>query len=121
MSVLLPLPKPEEEQGGEREREGVVEWKPPHIDWNPWTNRSAYLEGAPYAQLEPVSLCLYWVLCLLYEWSAPVIMSNNSTHCVQAERAARLSQELAHEMSRRKGNEIALQKVSMEMCVSLTC
>ena len=139
MSVLLPLPKPEEEQGAEREREreGVVEWKPPHIDWNPWTNRSAYLEGAPYAQLEPVSPCLYWVLCLLYEWGAPVIMSNsiypyllyewgapvimsNSAHCVQAERAARLSQELAHEMSRRKGNEIALQKVSIDVCVSIT-
>ena len=96
-----------------------MEWKPPHIDWNPWTNRSAYLEGAPYAQLEPVSPCLYWVLCLLYELGAPVIMSN-STHCVQAERAARLSQELAHEMSRRKGNEIALQKVSMDVCVSIT-
>ena len=54
MSVLLPLPKPE--AGGEgAEQGGVVEWRPPHIDWNPWSNRSAYLEASPYAQMEPVS------------------------------------------------------------------
>ena len=32
-----------------------MEWRPPHIDWNPWSNRSAYLEGSPYAQMDPVS------------------------------------------------------------------
>ena len=53
MSVLLPLPKPEPVEG-RGEGGGVVNWKPPHIDWNPWTNRSAYLEASPYAQLEPV-------------------------------------------------------------------
>ena len=53
--MLLPLPKPDS-VGGAKEGGGVVEWKPPHIDWNPWTNRSAYLETSPYAQLEPVSV-----------------------------------------------------------------
>lgn len=79
VSLLLPLPKPEA-GGGEREGGGVVEWRPPHIDWNPWTNRSAYLEGSPYSQMEP------------------------------AERASRHSHDLSQEMSCRKGNEIALQK-----------
>ena len=54
VSVLQPLPKPDT-AGEVREGDGVVGWKPPHIDWNPWNNRSAYLEGSPYAQLEPVS------------------------------------------------------------------
>ena len=54
VSVLLPLPKPQGREG-EKEREGVVEWTPPHIDWNPWSNRSAYQESLPYSELEPVS------------------------------------------------------------------
>lgn len=58
VSLLLPLPKPEA-GGGEREGGGVVEWRPPHIDWNPWTNRSAYLEGSPYSQMEPVSTLVH--------------------------------------------------------------
>jgi ATP-dependent RNA helicase A len=83
VSVLQPLPKPDA-VGEVREGDGVVDWKPPHIDWNPWTNRSAYLEGSPYAQLEP------------------------------GERAARYSHDLAQEMSSRKGSEFAIQKSVQE-------
>lgn len=55
-SVLLPLPKPDANPDSLKEQPGVVEWKPPHIDWDPWTFRSAFQEGGRYSQLEPVSV-----------------------------------------------------------------
>ena len=58
-SVLLPLPKPDADPTSLQEQPGTVEWRAPHIDWDPWTCRSAYQEGGPYAQIEPVSLCAY--------------------------------------------------------------
>jgi len=56
ISVLLPLPKPDANPDSLKEQPGVVEWKPPHIDWDPWTFRSAFQEGGRYSQLEPVSV-----------------------------------------------------------------
>ena len=58
-SVLLPLPKPDADPTSLQEQPGTVEWRAPHIDWDPWTCRSAYQEGGAYAQIEPVSLCAY--------------------------------------------------------------
>lgn len=52
-SVLLPLPKPEASANSQKDCAGVVEWKPPHIDWNPWTCCSAYQASGPYNTMEP--------------------------------------------------------------------
>ena len=108
MSVLLPLPKPETGRE-EREGGGVVEWRAPHIDWNPWSNRSGYLETSPYAQLEPVSV----MSC------GDHVMSWGSCD-LQGERAARHSHDLAQEMSQRKSVDRAIQKVGcMCVCINL--
>lgn len=79
-SVLLPLPKPEADPEKASDVPGVIEWQPPHIDWSPWTHRSAYLEGGAYATMEPEA------------------------------RANQLSQDLYQDLSRRKATDSALQQ-----------
>ncbi len=80
MSVLLPLRTPESNPDS-RTADGVVEWRPPHIDWNPWTSCSAYQSSGPYSTLEP------------------------------AARADMLSQNLREELLQRKTRDEVLQKV----------
>lgn len=52
-SVLLPLLKIEASSDSQIQTSGVVEWKAPHIDWNPWTCCSAYQMSGPYHSMEP--------------------------------------------------------------------
>ena len=85
-SVLLPLLKSDSGSNQTQERSDVVPWQAPHIDWNPWTNRSAYVNSGPLAQLDPQS------------------------------RAAQTSQLLFSELSDRKARDPALQKVRVEPC-----
>ena len=80
ISVLLPLPK--SDSGSiVQEKSDTVLWQPPHIDWSPWTNRSAYMNSGPLAHLEPEA------------------------------RAAQSSQLLCSELARRKATDPSLQKV----------
>ena len=60
---------------------GVVEWKSPHIDWNPWTCCSAYQASGPYSEVEPEA------------------------------RARQCSEALYHEISQRKAEDQDLCKV----------
>ena len=78
--MLLPLPKPPAQAAPESS--GVVEWKLPHIDWNPWTSCSAYQSSGPYNTMEPEA------------------------------RAAHISKNLCEAMSERKMNDPALCRVS---------
>lgn len=79
VSVLLPLPRPDRDPVA-MERGGIVDWRPPHIDWDPWCFRSAYQSSGLYSQLEP------------------------------EERAKRLSHDLKDEYLTRKQNDLILQK-----------
>lgn len=82
-SVLLPLPKPPADPTPPRGQDrSVVEWKPPHVDWNPWTCCSAYQMGGAYDTMEPEA------------------------------RADQLSQNLYQEMTQRKTNDLSLVKAS---------
>ncbi len=82
-SVLLPLPKPAADSDSRFQSGGVVEWKAPHIDWNPWTRNSAYQVGGAYHALEP------------------------------QERASQVSNNLYQEMNQRKVNDPGLCKVRL--------
>ena len=64
-----------------QERSDVVQWQAPHIDWNPWTNRSAYVSEGPMGQLDPEA------------------------------RAAQSCQVLCSELAERKAMDPELQKV----------
>lgn len=81
--MLLPLPKPEPSAGGAPQSAGVVEWKLPHIDWNPWTCCSGYQQSGPYQELEPEA------------------------------RSTQISKALYQEMSERKLTDHALVKVGV--------
>lgn len=59
-----------------------MEWKLPHVDWNPWTNTSAYQASGPYHTMEPEA------------------------------RATKINEDLYQEMSQRKANDANLLKVS---------
>ena len=83
ISLLLPLPKPAGNHDNTVDAPGVVEWKPPHIDWHPWARHSAYEVGGAYSTLEPQA------------------------------RAERISQDLYAELSQKKGADTELQRVSV--------
>lgn len=78
--MLLPLPKLPVQ--ATPQSNGVVEWKLPHIDWNPWTCCSAYQSSGPFNSMEPET------------------------------RSTQLSKNLYQEMSERKMNDPALRRVS---------
>ena len=81
VSVLLPLPTPESNPDS-RTSDGVVEWRPPHIDWNPWTSCSSYQAAGPYSTMEPEA------------------------------RADTISRDLCDELARRKAQDQDLLKVT---------
>ena len=80
VSVLLPLPIPASDPDS-RASDGVVDWKPPHIDWNPWTNCSSYQATGAYSNMASEA------------------------------RANRLSQDLCEQMAHRKTMDQDLQQV----------
>ena len=68
MSILQPVPTPPAtcEEGEPR---SVIEWQPPHIDWNPWLCKSAITPGMKYSGVSPVSavagFCVFHSLLVL--------------------------------------------------------
>lgn len=66
-----------------------MQWQPPHIDWSPWTNRSAYESVGPMAQFEP------------------------------KDRAGQTSQHLFSELAERKANDPMLQKVKLNFVLAV--
>jgi len=88
VSVLLPLPTPASNPENQAS-DGVVNWSPPHIDWNPWTNCSAYQATGAYNDMAPEA------------------------------RTNRLSQDLYEQMAHRKNTDQDLQQVCVCVCMCM--
>lgn len=97
VSVLQPIPTPPATYE-EAEPRSVVEWQPPHIDWNPWVCKSSITPGMKYSNMSSVSEAAgnSGVTCLAHSYSSCL------TSLLQEARAAAHNQDLLAEYNEKR-------------------